>query len=114
MLRRQIAQNANSISAHFYQNITARWLEFDKFLAERADLWPYFHADIPILDHEKTCVELACISVMMANMAEMCVTSEDVLGGYAGDWTATSRTFTSRARISKHSGYSMDRCGHRA
>ncbi|GIE87073.1 hypothetical protein [Actinoplanes regularis] len=86
LLRRQIAQNAKINSAHFYQNITVRWLEFDKFLVERADLWPYFHADLPVPDDSKTCAELACMSVMMANMAEMCVTSEDVLGEYAGDW----------------------------
>jgi len=86
LLRRQIAQSAKVSSAHFYQNITVQWLEFDKFLVERADLWPYFHADVPVPEDSKTCAELACTSVMIANMAELCVTSEDMLGEYSGDW----------------------------
>ena len=86
LLRRQIAQNDKINSAHFYQNITVQWIEFDKMLVERADLWPYFHADEPIPDDSRTCAELACMSVMIANMAELCVTSEDVLGDFSGDW----------------------------
>lgn len=84
LLRRQLSHAEKVSHAQFYQNITVQWLEYDKIWLDRPHLWAYFHADKPAPGGEQA--ELMCMAATIANLAEICVNSEDVLGGYSGDW----------------------------
>ncbi|GIJ45010.1 hypothetical protein Val02_18960 [Virgisporangium aliadipatigenens] len=86
LLRRQVAHAEQVSNAQFYQNITIQWIEFDKIFIERPHLWSYFHGGKPVIEDGGDHADLISVATAIANLAEMCVNCQVVLGSYSGDW----------------------------
>jgi hypothetical protein len=86
LLRRQVAQAEQISSAQFYQNITVQWIEFDKIFIDRPQLWAYFHADKPVPEDGGDHADLVGMATVIANLAEMRVNCQAVLGSYSDEW----------------------------
>jgi hypothetical protein len=86
LLRRQLLQAEQISSAQFYQSITVQWIEFDKIFIDRPELWGYFHADRPAPADGSDHGDLVGMATAIANLAEMCINCQAVLGPLSGDW----------------------------